>query len=166
MLQSLRKKSGCHYFERRTEVAALKAWMAPTGRIIGFLSDQHAGRSGVRGLFFGRECATTAAPVVFALRYKLPLAVAICYRTELARWHIEFSAEIPTMNNGQARSIEAITADINREFEAAIRKDPANWFWVHNRWKPDKLPPARTGRPDAPAPTPTAPAVKAGIPGS
>ena len=20
--------------------------------------------------------------------------------------------------------------------EAAIRRDPANWFWVHNRWKP------------------------------
>ena len=25
--------------------------------------------------------------------------------------------------------------DVNRAFEAAIRRDPANWFWVHNRWK-------------------------------
>ena len=23
-------------------------------------------------------------------------------------------------------------------FEAAIRRDPANWFWVHNRWKEGK----------------------------
>ena len=22
-----------------------------------------------------------------------------------------------------------------RALEAAIRRDPANWFWVHNRWK-------------------------------
>ena len=25
--------------------------------------------------------------------------------------------------------------DVNRVFEAAVRRDPANWFWVHNRWK-------------------------------
>ena len=27
--------------------------------------------------------------------------------------------------------------DVNRAFEAAVRRDPANWFWVHSRWKPD-----------------------------
>jgi lauroyl/myristoyl acyltransferase len=26
--------------------------------------------------------------------------------------------------------------DVNRAFEAAVRRDPANWFWVHKRWKP------------------------------
>jgi len=25
--------------------------------------------------------------------------------------------------------------DVNRAFEAAVRCDPANWFWVHRRWK-------------------------------
>ena len=25
--------------------------------------------------------------------------------------------------------------DVNAAFEVAIRRDPANWFWVHNRWK-------------------------------
>ncbi len=166
LLQSLRQKSGCHYFERRTELAALKAWMAPTGRLIGFLSDQHAGRSGVRSQFFGRECATTTAPVIFALRYKLPLAVAICYRVDLARWHIEFSPEIPTTANGEARSIEDIVTDINRAFEAGVRKDPANWFWVHNRWKPDKLPPPRTRRPSLASPPPDVPSVTTSTPDS
>jgi lauroyl/myristoyl acyltransferase len=28
--------------------------------------------------------------------------------------------------------------DINRAFELAVRRDPANWFWVHNRWKMPK----------------------------
>ena len=49
--------------------------------------------------------------------------------------------EIPTRINGQARPIEDITRDINRAFEAAVRRDPANWFWVHNRWKTPKNPP-------------------------
>ena len=30
---------------------------------------------------------------------------------------------------------EDIMRDVNRAFEAAVRRDPANWFWVHNRWK-------------------------------
>lgn len=143
LMQSLRQRSGCQYFERRTDIAALKAWMAPTGCIIGFLADQHAGRSGVRAPFFDVDCATTAAPVIFALRYRLPLVVAICYRTALARWRIELSPEIPTHENGRPRPVEAITTDFNRQFEVAVRRDPANWFWVHNRWKPDKLPAAR-----------------------
>jgi lauroyl/myristoyl acyltransferase len=25
--------------------------------------------------------------------------------------------------------------DVNSAFEKAVRRDPANWFWVHNRWK-------------------------------
>jgi KDO2-lipid IV(A) lauroyltransferase len=28
-------------------------------------------------------------------------------------------------------------SEVNRAFEAAVRRDPANWFWVHKRWKPD-----------------------------
>jgi KDO2-lipid IV(A) lauroyltransferase len=152
ILQSLREKSGCMYFERRTDMAALKAWMAPTGRLLGFLSDQHAGRGGVRVPFFGIDCATTAAPAVFALRYDQPLFVGICYRTSLACWRVEFSEEIPTHEEGRPRSVEAITMDINRALEIAVRRDPANWFWVHNRWKPDKLPAPRGQTPAGTAP--------------
>jgi hypothetical protein len=39
--------------------------------------------------------------------------------------------------------------EINRAFEVAIRHDPANWFWVHKRWKPGKW---KTPRPDTRAP--------------
>jgi len=143
ILQELRGKSGCSYFERRTDMAALKAWVAPEGQILGFLSDQHAGRSGVRAPFFGMDCATTAAPAVFALRYNQPLHVAICFRVALAKWRIEISEPIQVEENGRPRFVEDITAEINRHFEAAVRRDPANWFWVHNRWKPDKLPAPR-----------------------
>ena len=46
--------------------------------------------------------------------------------------------EIPTHENGQPRTPGAIMLDVNRAFEVAVRRDPANWFWVHNRWKPAK----------------------------
>jgi KDO2-lipid IV(A) lauroyltransferase len=28
---------------------------------------------------------------------------------------------------------------VNRAYEKAIRRDPANWFWVHDRWKVRRL---------------------------
>lgn len=138
LMQALREKSGCLFFERRTEANALKSHMTDTGLLLGLLADQHASLGGVRLPFFGQECSTTAAPAVFALRYHCPLHTAICYRVGLAQWEIEAGAEIPTREAGHPRSSTAIMADVNQAFEAAIRRDPANWFWVHNRWKPAK----------------------------
>ncbi len=135
LLQSLRRKSGCLYFERRTELAALKTALAQPGLLLGLLADQHAGKSGKPVPFFGRDCATSIAPAVFALRYHCPLHVALCFRTGLGRWRLEVGDAIPTRENGRARALEAIMLDVNRAFEQAVRRDPANWFWVHNRWK-------------------------------
>ena len=70
-----------------------------------------------------------------AARYGCDLYVPICYRMSLGHWRIEVGGQIPTRENGARRSIEAITRDINTVMEAAVRRDPANWFWVHNRWK-------------------------------
>ena len=151
LIRAMREQSGCAYFERRTDAAALKAWMTPEGRMLGLLADQHAGVGGVRVPFFGHDCSTTASPAVFALRYGCPLFSGICYRTGLAKWRIEIGDEIPTHEDGKARSTEAITRDVNRAFEAAIRRDPANWFWVHNRWKPDK---PKTFEPKSKVPSP------------
>jgi lauroyl/myristoyl acyltransferase len=138
LMQELRGKSGCRFFERRSESDALKGCMADTGLLLGLLADQHSSLGGVRLPFFGHECSTNAAPAVFALRYNCPLHTAICFRVGLAEWHIEVGGEIPTRVNGQPRATADIMSDVNRAFEAAIRRDPANWFWVHNRWKPAK----------------------------
>ena len=115
----------------------MKACMSGTGLLLGLLADQRA-RGGVRLPFLGHECSTSTAPAIFALRYHCPLHTAICYRVALARWRIEIGSEIPTRVNGAARPIAEIMLDVNRAFEAAVRRDPANWFWVHDRWKPPK----------------------------
>ncbi len=151
LMQSMRERSGCLFFERRTDAGALKLAMSKPGLILGLLADQHAGNSGLRIPFFGHECSTSAAPAVFALRYRCPLMTGFCYRVGLAKWRIEAGEEIPTHENGQPRSAVEIMTDVNRVFENAIRRDPANWFWVHNRWKP------RTAKTRAPRNTPVEP---------
>ena len=138
LLQQMRERSGCLYFERRTDGAALKAAMSRPGMLLGLLSDQHGGNGGLRGPFLGHDCSTSPAPAIFALRYRCALHAAICYRVGLAKWRIEAGPEIATYENGVPRATEAIMRDINHAFEEAVRRDPANWFWVHNRWKPSK----------------------------
>ncbi len=150
LMQSIRARSGCQYFERRRDAAALRAAMNKPGLLLGLLSDQHAGDGGIRLPFLGLDCSTSAAPAIFALRYRCPLHVAICYRVRPGHWRIEVSDEIPTRVDGRSRGSDEIMRDVNVLFEAAIRADPANWFWVHRRWKP--APPARQGPPVAPAP--------------
>ena len=133
LMQSLRETSTCRFFERRTEGRALRACMTDTGLLLGLLADQSDGQ--LRLPFLGHDCATSNAPAIFALRYRCPLHTAICYRVGLGQWLIEAGDEIPTRENGQPRTVAAIMGDVNRAFEVAVRRDPANWFWVHRRWK-------------------------------
>jgi KDO2-lipid IV(A) lauroyltransferase len=136
ILQDLREKSGCLFFERRREGAALKAALNEGGLLLGLLADQHAGDKGLRLPFFGQDCSTSAAPAIFALRYNCSLNTAVCFRIAPGRWRIEVGDPIATHENGQPRTPASIMLEVNRAFETAIRRDPANWFWVHNRWKP------------------------------
>jgi lauroyl/myristoyl acyltransferase len=133
LMVALRNRSNCRFFERRTEGSALKAAMNGTGLLLGLLADQSS--RGVRVPFLGHDCNTSTAPAVFALRYGCPLHTAICYRISLAKWRIEVGDEIPTLEDGRSRPIEAIMRDVNLALETAVRRDPANWFWVHRRWK-------------------------------
>ena len=141
LLRELRERSGTVFFERRAEATALRQAMHRRGIVLGLLADQHAGNRGLWIPFFGRACSTSPAPFVFARRFDCPLHTGICYRTGLARWRVEYGPAIPLEESGQPRSAEAVMTDVNRIFETAIRRDPANWFWVHNRWKEPRRPP-------------------------
>ena len=143
LMQQLRNRSGCRYYERRHEGGALRQALQSERMVLGLLVDQNAGRHGVLVPFFGHPCSTNTAPALFALRYHCHLFASICYRTSLAKWRIVYSDPIPTTTNGQPRSVEEIMTDVNRHLKSAVRTDPANWFWVHRRWKYD---PAKSRR--------------------
>jgi KDO2-lipid IV(A) lauroyltransferase len=133
LMQSLRKGSGCLFFERRSDGPLLRAALGRGGIILGLLADQSS--KGLRAPFLGHDCDTGLAPAVLALRYQTDLYTAFCYRVALAQWRVEVDQKIETHENGHPRSSEDIMRDVNRSFEAAVRRDPANWFWVHRRWK-------------------------------
>ncbi len=133
LMQTLRGTSGCRYFERRADGPLLRAAMNRGGVILGLLADQSS--RGLRAPFLGRDCNTGLAPAVLALRYEADLYSAICYRVAPARWRVELGEKISTHEGGQPRPSADIMLEVNRALEIAVRRDPANWFWVHRRWK-------------------------------
>lgn len=136
VLQRLRSQSGILFFERTRDGAKLRSALNQGNLLLGLLSDQHAGNKGLWLPFFGHHCSTGAAPAVYALRFQAPLAVGVCYRTSLGHWRLEFSTPIPTLDaDGSPRPQADIMLEVNSHLETAVRKDPANWFWVHRRWK-------------------------------
>ena len=148
LIKSLRNKSGCHFFDRRHEGGKLKSFMKRSKTITALLADQNAGRSGILLPLLGQPCSTNTALALFSLRYNLRLHGCLCRRIGLGQWELEISPEIPTHIDGQARSVEEIMTDVNATYERYILEDPANWFWVHNRWKrPDRA--KKRGNPKA-----------------
>jgi len=133
LLQKLREKSGCLFFERRTDGPLLRAAMHASNIMLGLLADQSS--RGLRAPFFGHDCDTGLAPAIFALRYRCELYTAFCFRLDSAKWRLELGDKILTHENDSPRSSADIMRDVNHSFEKAIRRDPANWFWVHRRWK-------------------------------
>jgi KDO2-lipid IV(A) lauroyltransferase len=133
LMRAMRSRSGCLFFERRAEGAVMRRLLNRGGLILGLLADQSS--AGMRAPFLGRDCNVGLAPAILALRYQATLSTAICYRIGLAKWRVEIGKPIPTNVAGHPRKSGELMLEVNRELEAAVRRDPANWFWVHRRWK-------------------------------
>ena len=137
LLQELRAHAGTRLFERTRDAHALRQCLAKGGIALGLLADQHAGIKGLWVPFFGRPCSSGGSLVVLAQRYHSPIGSVLCFRTGLGQWQVEFGPVIPTRNpDGSLRPPATVMTEVNARYEAAIRRDPANWFWVHRRWKP------------------------------
>lgn len=131
----MRTVSGNLLFDRRTGAEELKAAMARGGMLLTLAIDQADRSNGVELPFMGYYAWTTRAPVVLAQRYKCVIFTPICYRIGLAKWVLEIGEPIRMEENGRRRSVEDLMRDVNANLEAGVRRDPANWFWVHDRWK-------------------------------
>jgi len=149
LMEKIRNRTGCLFFERRNDAAKLRAAMNQPAIVLSLQIDQHGGAKGLRLPFLGHDCSTNPSPAIFALRYGCEFYTAACFRVSLAKWRIELGEKIPTHDqNGSARPVEDLMRDVLRVQENHVRRDPANWFWVHNRWKPAE-PKAQNPDPEA-----------------
>jgi len=104
--------------------------------LVFMLMDQNFGTGGVFVDFFGRKAATATGPVVFALRTEaiiLPVFI-IGEKNNTHRLIIEKELEL-RHNSDRQFVIQKGVADITKIIERYIRQYPAEWGWIHRRWK-------------------------------
>ncbi|MCX5693801.1 MAG: lysophospholipid acyltransferase family protein [Candidatus Omnitrophica bacterium] len=98
--------------------------------------DQNFGTAGVFVDFFGEKAATATGPVVLAQRTKAALIPCFILRQPDDQHKIIFEPELKLEEGDDPRSVILINIQrLTNIIEAYIRKYPAEWGWIHRRWK-------------------------------
>ena len=130
-----RTRSKVALFSRKNGFNAPTAFLR-AGGALGVLVDQHAGDGGVWTPFFGRLASTSPLAALLALRTEAELVPLAVHTAGIARWRVVISPPVPRQEtDGSTDTTETLTARINQVLETQINHTPADWFWVHNRWK-------------------------------
>jgi KDO2-lipid IV(A) lauroyltransferase len=110
-----------------------------SGRALGLLIDQDTSVQGVFVPFFGRLAFTPRAAADFAVRFGAPVVVGTIHRKgpRAKDGHRLELVEIPFSSDPPDREAEVVrlTAACTAALEQAIRRHPAEWVWMHERWR-------------------------------
>ncbi len=124
---------------------------------LALLGDQHAGPKGCWVDFFGRPASCHKAIAVFSLTSDAPLLVTYAIRRNRPlQFEIGLVGAIdPREPCAATEGVRAMTQWYNERLEEMVRMAPAQYWWLHRRWKGE--PPQRVRQsPDSPASRPAA----------
>ncbi len=118
--------------ERKDVRGALRSLKA--GRALWYAPDQDYGpRHSVFAPFFSVEAATITAPARLAAANQTPVLMLTQQRDYATRtWTLKFAPGPPGFPCGNEHEDAAA---VNRAIEAAVRKHPEQYLWLHRRFK-------------------------------
>jgi KDO2-lipid IV(A) lauroyltransferase len=106
------------------------------GELLFVLMDQNFGSGGIWVKFFGELAATPVGPMVLAARADSAIVPMYITRESSGRHvvHIEPMVERSKKSDPDEALFEDVR-DMTRRIEAWVRQYPAQWSWLHRRWK-------------------------------
>jgi len=105
------------------------------GEMLGLLIDQDTRVQSLFVPFFGTPAATPRAAADLVLRTGAPALVTFAPRGPDGRYHLGAEEiEVPSSGDAEADALE-LTQRFSDAIEAAIRRTPEQWVWMHQRWK-------------------------------
>ncbi len=103
--------------------------------VIGMLIDQAVYEdNGVLIEFLGRKAWANKAPVIFAHKTGVPIVPVYGHRDN-DKYVITFHPEYPLCGDHSDEGIHQDIQGLARSLEEYICAHPADWYWVHRRWK-------------------------------
>jgi KDO2-lipid IV(A) lauroyltransferase len=97
--------------------------------------DQDARHAGVLVDFFGRHASTHRSPAILSLKYGAPIVPLNIYREGGLHCCVAGEPLFPDDYRGRPDAVKALTQACTDQFEKFVRAHPAQWFWIHDRWK-------------------------------
>ncbi|MEP7122068.1 MAG: lysophospholipid acyltransferase family protein [Byssovorax sp.] len=85
--------------------------------------------------FLGAPALHDLGPALLAARARVPVLLVLGHREPDGRHRIELAAEIDPAELRGKGAIERATAKMASALEAFVREHPAQWLWLHRRWK-------------------------------
>ncbi|MCK8497777.1 MULTISPECIES: lysophospholipid acyltransferase family protein [Myxococcus] len=136
LVERFRERGGVRSIWRGQDGAAramLRALRA--GEILGLLIDQDTKVQSLFVPFFGQLAATPRAAADLAVRTGAAVVTGFCHRVEGGGYRLVMEdVPLPEDEDREAAAL-ALTAALSARIEAAIRRTPEQWVWMHQRWK-------------------------------
>jgi KDO2-lipid IV(A) lauroyltransferase len=137
-IQLVRERRGVRLLPRRGAMKDARA-VVESGGMLTLMLDQRANHRPVMAPFFGRAARCDRSAGVLVKRLGAPVLVGACFRTDQP-YH--YRACIPTVieptelaHHGPSE----IATRLNLEMEHLIRRDPTQYFWLHDRYRDTEL---------------------------
>ena len=105
------------------------------GEIMGLLIDQDTKVPGTFVPFFGRLAFTPTAAALVARKTHAPMVAAFNHRRPDGGYRIVVQQVLASEIEDENQAIEADTKELTARIEAHIRQYPAEWVWMHRRWR-------------------------------
>ncbi len=104
--------------------------------LIGLVGDQDGGPEGYFTEFLGREASVFRGTAYFAWKLKVPIITGFIFRQPDGNHVMEIDPPFAAEPDWDEETAVARLTEIHvARLEAAIRKAPEQYFWLHRRWK-------------------------------
>ena len=104
--------------------------------LIGLVGDQDAGPEGYFTEFLGRQASVFRGTAYFAWKLKVPIVTGFIFRQPDGRHKVMVDPPVAADPEWDEETAVARLTEIHvQRLEAAIRKAPDHYFWLHRRWK-------------------------------
>jgi KDO2-lipid IV(A) lauroyltransferase len=135
-LRRFRESTGQKVLAKQGDFDQIQNVLAEGG-VLETLADQDAGPRGLFVDFFGRPASTHKAVALLSLEHRVPLLVfGAAKRGEPMQYQALVQDVIsPEEYDGRPDAIQDITQRFTSALEGMIRTAPAQYFWLHRRWK-------------------------------
>jgi len=134
-INELRASHVTECFDARGVVRGVFKVMKCGGTVL-WLSDQEAGKDGIKVDFFGYPASTPRGAAAFSVKLNVPVVLGVLVRKKGPYQKlILFSPIYPDPKISREDAEKKITQEYTAELEKMIRMHPEMYWWVHRRWK-------------------------------